>query len=151
MAKLFRVKSPDGSFEIRGNFSFKDIEKTAPASAKKFLTKLALAVEGQAVLLCPVDTARLRNSITYSIEGDTQAPGAGAKSEDGVKPSTTRQVAVVGTNVKYAPVQEFGSARQGYAQPFLRPAFDLVTGRKTAKTVKDELNKEYAKRGIKSK
>ena len=57
--------------------------------------------ETYAKQLCPVDTGRLRNSITHAqVDEDTE---------------------VIGTNVKYAPFVELGTRKQK-AQPYLRPA-----------------------------
>ena len=58
--------------------------------------------EGYAKRLCPVDTGRLRNSITHALDSGGRA-------------------VYVGTNVEYAPYVELGTARQK-AQPYLRPA-----------------------------
>lgn len=67
--------------------------------------KAALKVEAEAKKLCPVDTGRLRASIT------TQRLG----------PLTYG----VGTGVEYAPYVEFGTRKMA-AQPFLRPAAHKV-------------------------
>lgn len=64
------------------------------------LEKVGLVAEGYAKRLCPVDTGRLRNSITHAM-GDGYV--------------------AVGTNVEYGPHVELGTSRQK-AQPFLRPA-----------------------------
>lgn len=56
--------------------------------------------ESQAKLLCPVDTDRLRGSITYSVQVPT---------------------VYVGTDVEYAPYVELGTSKMK-AQPFLMPA-----------------------------
>lgn len=66
------------------------------------LEKVGLVAEGYAKRLCPVDTGRLRNSITHVIDGDELA-------------------AYIGTNVEYGPHVELGTSRQK-AQPFLKPA-----------------------------
>lgn len=66
------------------------------------LEKVGLVAEGYAKRLCPVDTGRLRNSITHTVGGDDTA-------------------AYIGTNVEYGPHVEFGTSRSK-AQPFLRPA-----------------------------
>ena len=66
------------------------------------LERIGLKCEGYAKGLCPVDTGRLRNSITHVISNN----------EDAV---------YVGTNVEYARAVEFGTSRQK-AQPYLRPA-----------------------------
>lgn len=68
------------------------------------LQKAVLAVEREAKRDCPVDTGRLRSSITGRIEGST---------------------GIVGTNVEYAAFVEHGTGR-GSAQPFLFPALEMV-------------------------
>lgn len=66
--------------------------------------RAALNVEGGAKERSPVDTGRLRASIAHEIQ------------EGGLS-------ALVGTNVEYAPHQEFGTQRMA-AQPFLFPALE---------------------------
>lgn len=66
------------------------------------LEEIGLVAEGHAKRLCPVDTGRLRNSITHVVD-------AGGKS------------AYVGTNVEYAEYVELGTSRSK-AQPYLVPA-----------------------------
>lgn len=68
------------------------------------LQKAVLTVESEAKKACPVDTGRLRSSITGRVEGTT---------------------GIVGTNVEYASYVEFGTDRQA-AQPFLFPAAEQV-------------------------
>lgn len=70
----------------------------------KELARRAIKVENSAKRLCPVDTGRLRSSITHSIERDSEG-----------------LVAFVGTDVNYALYVELGT-RHTRAQPFLRPA-----------------------------
>lgn len=71
------------------------------AALTRALEKVGLVAEGYAKRLCPVDTGRLRNSITHAMEGS--------------------EAVVIGTNVEYGPYVELGISRQK-AQPFLRPA-----------------------------
>lgn len=66
------------------------------------LEKIGLLAEGYAIKKCPVDTGRLRGSITHEVDFDGDA-------------------VYIGTNVEYAPYVELGTSRQK-AQPFLRPA-----------------------------
>lgn len=66
------------------------IERTNAAIAVA-LEAIGLQAEGYVKLLCPVDTGRLRNSITHAPEGD--------KAE------------IIGTNVEYAPYVEYGTTR----------------------------------------
>lgn len=70
----------------------------------KEVTRATIKVESAAKRRCPVDTGRLRSSITHQVGQD----GKGV-------------VGVVGTDVDYAPYVEMGTSRMG-AQPFLRPA-----------------------------
>lgn len=73
-----------------------------PAAIAAGLEAIGLTAEGYAKELCPVDTGRLRNSITHAVdEGE--------------------QVVYIGTNVEYAPYVELGTTRMG-ARPFLGPA-----------------------------
>lgn len=77
------------------------------------LDEIGRAVQHRAQELCPVDTGRLRNSITYSLGGgDYSFPGMGA--------SVGREI-TVGSEVEYAAYVELGTSRTP-AQPFLRPA-----------------------------
>lgn len=66
------------------------------------LEEIGLAAEGYAKRLCPVDTGRLRNSITHVTR-------YGAKA------------VYIGTNVEYAAYVELGTSRHK-EQPYLRPA-----------------------------
>jgi len=72
---------------------------------KQIINKACLMVERDAKILCPVDTGRLRSSITHEIEGT-----AGR----------------VGSNVEYARIVELGGIELGInraPRPYLRPAF----------------------------
>lgn len=74
------------------------------------LLKAAYKVETDAIRRCPVDTGRLRASITHAMGTDP-----------------TGLFADVLTDVEYAPYVEFGTSRAP-AQPFLRPALDVLAG-----------------------
>lgn len=74
----------------------------------KDLQRRALQVDRAAKRLCPVDTGRLRSSITNELGTDA----------DGL-------VAVVGTDVEYAPHVELGTSRMA-AQSFLLPALEAA-------------------------
>lgn len=77
-----------------------EILKQLGSRVPMVLEKLGLVAEGYAKRLCPVDTGRLRNSITHTVRGNT---------------------VYIGTNVDYAPYVEMGTSRTR-AQPFIRPA-----------------------------
>lgn len=66
------------------------------------LEEVGLAAEGYAKRACPVNTGRLRNSITHFVD------------EGG-------KCAIIGTNVEYAPFVELGTRRQK-PQPYLKSA-----------------------------
>lgn len=79
------------------------------AARKKALEIIGGKAESYAKKLCPVDTGRLRNSITHQ--------------------QYDENTEVVGTNVEYAPFVELGHHTAGGAgvnyvsgKPFLRPA-----------------------------
>lgn len=74
-------------------------EQLAPA-----LEEIGLLAESYAKYACPVDTGRLRSSITHASDVDEGA-------------------VFIGTNVEYAPYVEFG-ARGRTPQPFLQVALD---------------------------
>jgi HK97 gp10 family phage protein len=66
----------------------------------------SIIVEGQAATLAPVDTGLLRKSINHRIIDRKGYP-----------------VGQIGTNVEYAPFQEFGTSKMK-PQPFLLPALN---------------------------
>lgn len=76
------------------------------AARSRALEIIGGRAESHAKAACPVDTGRLRNSITHQQESEN--------------------VEVIGTNVEYAPYVELGTRRMK-AQPFLRPAAENHT------------------------
>lgn len=64
------------------------------------LEAVGATAEAYAKELCPVDTGRLRDSITYSVNDNT---------------------VYLGSDVEYAPYVEFGTHKQK-PQPFMSPA-----------------------------
>ena len=67
---------------------------------ERSLEIIGLTAEKYAKEIVPVDTGRLRNSITHDVDG---------------------KEVYIGTNVEYAPPVEYGTVKQR-AQPFLVPA-----------------------------
>lgn len=87
-----------------------------------------LVIEGQAKLLCAVDTGRLAASITtQSRDNGTVPTGKGAVMTDVIDSPGVWNQAYVGTPVEYGPWLEFGTNRSA-AQAFLRPALALARG-----------------------
>lgn len=110
------------------------------------LEAVGVTMEGYAKLLAPVDTGRLRNSITHAIAGEkaaistyrsndvhadtpaTQRAGTAGKPVEvtehdykGRAGGKAGKSVYVGTNVEYAPYVEMGTTKMA-PQPFLRPA-----------------------------
>ena len=90
-----------GLVEIRED-NARQIADAIDQALAKALEEVGLVAEGYAKKACPVDTGRLRNSITHQ-----------------VRPS--EKSVYIGTNVEYAPYVELSTSRTK-AQPFLRPA-----------------------------
>lgn len=78
-----------------------EVLKEMEQATVRALETIGLAAEGYAKRLAPVDTGRLRNSISHTHDG--------------------KDTVYIGTNVEYAPYLEFGTSRQK-AQPYLKPA-----------------------------
>lgn len=78
--------------------------KAKDEAIARALETMGLVAERYAKGYAPVDTGRLRNSISHEIAQDEGA-------------------VYIGTNVEYAPYQEFGTRYQS-GTPFLRPAID---------------------------
>ncbi|HEY0891267.1 MAG TPA: HK97-gp10 family putative phage morphogenesis protein [Nocardioides sp.] len=76
------------------------------------MLRIGARIERDAKRACPVDTGRLRASITHKVERDDQ--GVSVR---------------IGTGVTYAPWVELGTSRTP-AQPFLRPALANEVGRR---------------------
>lgn len=89
----------DMKFKMENDFSTL-IEEAAFSQIETALEKVGLLMERNAKLACPVDTGRLRNSISHTHDKNTS---------------------YVGTNVEYAPYVEMGTVNTK-AQPYLKPA-----------------------------
>ena len=87
--------------EIREN-NAAQVEAAINSAIAKAITMIGQQAEGYAKLMCPVDTGRLRNSITNQIDLHENA-------------------VYIGTNVEYGPYVELGTSRR-HPQPYLKPA-----------------------------
>lgn len=117
---------------------FEDNSKEAKQAIEKARNKGYLAVglflQGISSLLSPVDTGRLRASITFATPEEIGKVGAKAKGDQPTgKTDNTLQL---GTNVEYAPEMELGRK----ARPFLKPAIANNIGK-----IKEIMAKEMAK------
>lgn len=79
-----------------------EVLKAFDNAIERGLEAIGLVAEGYAKQSCPVDTGRLRNSISHAVDPIGNA-------------------AYIGTNVEYAPYVEFGTSKMA-PRPFLRPA-----------------------------
>lgn len=80
-----------------------EVISEAKSSIEKALERIGLRAERNAKSYCPVDTGRLRNSISHATD-DTRA--------------------VIGTNVEYAPYVELGTSKRS-PHAYLKPAVAL--------------------------
>ena len=85
--------------EIRQN-NIEQVEKALLRAYKTGLEEIGIVAEGYAKATCPVDTGRLRNSVTHLLKGYD---------------------CFIGTNVEYAPYVEEGTSRMK-GKHFLRKA-----------------------------
>ena len=95
----------EGGKELAKKFS--ELSKDATNNIEEALVRSALFVERDAKLNAPVDTGRLRASISHTNEGfETNNPSV-----------------MVGSNISYGQAVEFGTSKKP-AHPFLFPAFN---------------------------
>ena len=80
----------------------KEVIAAKDTAVEQALEAIGITCEAYAKLLCPVDTGRLRNSLTHDVRKE-------------------QECVYVGTNVEYAPYVEMGTSRSR-AQPYLEPA-----------------------------
>lgn len=91
----------------------KEVIAAIERASEAGLVACAMAVEESAAYLCPVDTGRLRGSITWVTQGKQSKAKDPAKQVDGVQSKPPAGVAYVGTNVEYAAYVEFGVSAKG--------------------------------------
>ena len=101
----------------------KDYDSAMDKAIEKALVTAGVILERQAVALTPVDTGRLRGSITYRTQRKESRLDAPATAKDQVSRPARKWTLHVGTNVEYAPHLEYGTVKMG-AQPYLRPALN---------------------------
>ena len=86
------------NFRIESHLS--EVQDAVEDAITKALEEIGLTAEGYAKKKCPVDTGRLRNSISHAAK---------------------EQTVYIGTNVEYAVYVEMGT-KNTKSQPYLRPA-----------------------------
>ena len=122
-------------------------ELLSPDRMEKAIYKVLMQLHAQAILLVPVDSGQLRNSLSYG----TKKRNAGFNKEAGDKANDSARVeypdsdyvGVMGTNIEYAAAVEFGRPDMpAYPmQPYMRPAAAIVK-QKAGIISKEELDRE---------
>jgi len=90
------------NFDVSITDNTDEVKNALPQQIERALIAIGAVAEGRAKQYCPVDTGRLRNSITNVVEMSEQA-------------------VYIGTNVEYAAFVELGTSRMA-PRPYLRPA-----------------------------
>ena len=105
----------------------------AKNTAYKSVISCAQFIQNQAKMLCPVMTGNLRGSIIikYNSEKGQVVRGEGSQDGSEISMPKEKETAHVGTAVIYGPAVEFGikTSDRYPMQPYLRPAFDLASGK----------------------
>lgn len=110
------------------------------------LLKTAIKVSNQAKILAPTDKGQLRNSVMYrteKIDGGFNNSG-GKKAPNELQVKAKKGEAYVGSNLDYATYQEYGTRKMN-AQPFLRPAVDIVKLDDVVPIMRKEMEKALRK------
>lgn len=83
-----------------------------PELMKKALIESAIIVQNDAKLSCPVNTGRLRGSISYALDDMPGKIEGNAKGQDAVTQPTQPMKANIGTNVEYGIFVEYMKSGQ---------------------------------------
>lgn len=132
--------------------NIKALAIASPMAVQKGTLRVALKIERQAKANVPVDTGRLRASISTNWTGSGKNRGdveSKAKAEDGVgqpQESLDTFKAVIGTNVEYAPHVEFDeTAHHEVGGPHFLYASYFAYENDVEKEISSELGKELVK------
>ena len=102
------------------NFRDMNIDEAIKKGVTNALVGLANIAVTQARSIVPVDTGRLRNSITWKMKEQQGRISANSESDTITAPTDDLQVAF-GTNVEYAPYVEYGTDKMA-AKPYIAPS-----------------------------
>lgn len=99
-----------------------EVERELDKKISQILEMWGLVGERYAKDKTPVDTGRLRGSVTYAtINSHSSGQSPAEESDYATHGTPERGEVVIGTNVEYAPYVELGTSRQK-PQPYIRPA-----------------------------
>lgn len=113
---------------VTNSMEGKDYGEAMDNAIERALTAVAIGIEGDAVSRVPVDSGRLKGSITYATKKKRSYPSGKAAPSDGVSAPDEKWTAHVGTNVEYAQHVEYGTVKMKQ-QPYLQPALNDNRGR----------------------
>lgn len=126
----------DDMFEIKvRKNNINEVLKELEENAERGLKAIGAEASGYAAKETPVDTGRLRNSITWVTEDEQGGANAfgeqKAKPEDyATKAKPEKMTLYVGTNVEYAQYQEYGDYHHTSGKKhFLRDSMSTHTAR----------------------
>lgn len=128
---------------------------------RKSIIESMVKIHAQAVALAEFKhpTGQLRNTLMWEIKGESEGfnAGGGAESAPESQRLTTEPeelIGYVGTNSDHAIYPEFGTRYQR-AQPYLRPAAEIIRGAGASEIGKkygrEAMAKEFRKRKVKVK
>ena len=100
---------------------FGDITKGSDNSVERGNIESLMLVTAAAKVLAPVDDGLLAGSISWKTHNEK----GGLTEGNDIEYEPKKGEGVVGSNTHYAAYQEFGTRKMA-AQPFLRPAIDMV-------------------------
>jgi phage gpG-like protein len=92
---------------------FQQVRNQIYQAIESGLEAVGATVAGQAVELTPVDTGRLKGSITWATQQAKDSVRSPAKDEDAVQTRPGKNTVIIGTNVEYGPHVEFGTGKYG--------------------------------------
>lgn len=115
------------------DYTFKDNSKQVLLALEQAIEDALFAVgakaETHAKALTPVDTGKLRNSITFALSGKEAhiKSYSGDNGEEGgeykgVAPNDNKKAVYIGSNVNYAIYRELGTSKSGGAHMLQRAA-----------------------------
>ena len=127
--------------------------KSAVADGKAISNlMIGAAIASQAKLLAPVDYGQLRNSLSASNTSKTELLNnmAGEKADALDTQGLKNDEVYVGSNSDHAVAQEYGvGERKMIAQPYLRPAMEVIVQRKDPAEIFAKYGREAMDRELK--
>lgn len=112
------------------DFANANVKKAIEKGVEEALVGLGMIGVTQARTMCPVDTGKLRASITWKTKKNEGSKGRATepvRDDEIVETPDKDGVLIIGTNVEYAPYVEYGSEKRNILpQPYMLPARQKV-------------------------